>query len=107
MLRFDRRDGLQARWAAEAFDIELACPVHWTPSTQGMLDMCLAGLGWAMTPLALAEPLLGSKRLVELPPQRRIAAPLYWQRSRLAARLLDQLTSAVRRAAMEVLVAPD
>lgn len=103
MLRFDRRDGLQSRWAQEALAIEVTSPVHWTPSTQGMLDMCLAGLGWAMTPLALAEPLLASGRLVELPPGRRIAVPLYWQRTRLAARLLDELTSAVRNAALTAL----
>jgi LysR family transcriptional regulator (chromosome initiation inhibitor) len=30
MLRFDRRDGLQARWAREALGIEaLDAPVHW------------------------------------------------------------------------------
>ena len=94
-LRFDRRDLLQARWAREALDLDLAAPVHWSPSTQGMLDLCLAGLGWAMTPLALAAPHLASGRLVELLPGRRIAVPLYWQRTRLAARLLERLTQAV------------
>ena len=48
-----------------------------------------------MTPLALAAPHLASGRLVELLPGRRIAVPLYWQRTRLAARLLERLTQAV------------
>lgn len=48
-----------------------------------------------MTLLDLAAPHLASGRLVELPPARRIAVPLYWQRTRLAARLLDRLTLAV------------
>lgn len=105
MLRFDRRDGLQARWAQEALGVQPSPPMHWVPATQVMLDMTLAGLGWAMTPLALAEPLLAAGRLVELPPHRRITVALYWQRTRLAARLLDRLTSAVRAAAAQALEA--
>ncbi|MGO4737136.1 LysR family transcriptional regulator ArgP [Bosea sp. 2KB_26] len=96
MLRFDRRDELQARWARQAWGTPVSPPVHWTPSTQGMLDMTLAGLGWSMTPLPLATPHLDAGRLVELPPHRPISVTLYWQRTRLAARLLDRLTHCVR-----------
>lgn len=106
MLRFDRRDELQARWVAETLGGSLSPPVHWTPTTQGMLDMTLAGLGWAMTPSILAEPHLAAGRLVELPPRRRLAVALYWQRTRLAARLLERLTIAVRATAAEALGAP-
>jgi LysR family transcriptional regulator (chromosome initiation inhibitor) len=103
MLRFDRRDQLQSRWAQEALNVQITPPVHWTPATHGMLDMVLAGLGWAMTPLGLAEPHLSTGRLVEMPPRRRIAIPLYWQRTRLSARLLEHLTRAVRKTAAETL----
>lgn len=96
MLRFDRRDELQARWVRQAWGTPVSPPVHWTPSTQGMLDMTLAGLGWSMTPLPLATPHLDAGRLVELPPHRPISVALYWQRTRLAARLLDRLTQCVR-----------
>ena len=99
MLRFDRRDDLQFRWARVACGTTISPPTHWTPSTQGMLDMTLAGLGWSMAPVALAEPLIAEGRLIELPPHKRIAVTLYWQRTRLAARLLDQLTQAVRAVA--------
>lgn len=105
MLRFDRRDGLQARWAQEALGVKPAGPVHFTPATQGMLDMNLVGLGWAMTPRVLAKPHLDAGRLVELPPKHAISVALYWQRTRLSARLLDQLTLAVRTAAGEALAA--
>src|SRR4051812_27619739 len=50
ILRFDRRDQLQARWAREAWGVAISPPTHWAPSTPGMLDMTLAGLGWATTP---------------------------------------------------------
>lgn len=105
MLRFDRRDGLQARWAHEALGVRPEPPVHWAPATHAMLDLCLAGLGWAMTPYALAEPHLAAGRLVELPPHRRLSVALYWQRTRLAARLLDRLTQAVRATAAHALAA--
>jgi len=104
MLRFDRRDELQAQWARQVLGgVRISPPVHWTPATHGMLDMALAGLGWAMTPRALAEPHLAAGRLVELPPRRRLAVALYWQRTRLAVRLLDRLTAAVRTTAEESL----
>lgn len=104
MLRFDRRDGLQARWMRETLAASVSPPVHWTPATQGMLDMTLAGLGWAMAPLQLTQPHLTSGRLIELPPRHRLKVPLYWQRTRLAARLLDQLTIAVREAGKAALM---
>lgn len=105
MLRFDRRDALQFRWAREAHGASISPPTHWTPSTQGMLDMTLAGLGWSMAPVQLALQLIEQGRLIELSPQRRITVPLHWQRTRLAARLLDQLTQAVRQSAAEQLAA--
>jgi LysR family transcriptional regulator (chromosome initiation inhibitor) len=36
-------------------------------------------------------------------PHRRIAIPLYWQRTRLGAQLLEHLTRAVRKIAAETL----
>lgn len=103
MLRFDRRDDLQFRWVREAWDMTITPPIHWTPSTQGMLDMTLAGLGWSMAPVMLAATLIAEGRLVELAPHKRIGVTLYWQRTRLAAQLLDRLTQAVREVAAEAL----
>jgi LysR family transcriptional regulator (chromosome initiation inhibitor) len=106
MMRFDRRDQLQANWAQEACGARISPPTHWTPSTQGMLDMTLAGLGWSMAPLPLAEPLIAAKRLVEMPSGKRIRVKLYWQRTRLAASILDRLTEAVRMVAGSELIQP-
>jgi LysR family transcriptional regulator (chromosome initiation inhibitor) len=107
MLRFDRRDALQFRWASEAHGVTIAPPTHWAPSTKGMLDLTLAGLGWSMAPVQLAGRLVEQGRLIELQPKMRVAVPLYWQRTRLAARLLDQLTKAVRTCAGRELRATD
>ena len=103
MLRFDRRDHLQARWMREAHGADAGPPTHWVPSTRGMLDMALQGLGWSMTPLLLAAPYLAEGRLIELPPVHRIEVNLYWQYNRLGIALLEQLTKAVRGQASSVL----
>lgn len=103
MLRFDRRDELQFRWMREAFGEAVLPPTHWTPSTHGMLDLTLAGLGWSMAPTSMAAPLLAQGRLVELQPRHRIAVPLNWQRTRLNTQLLDSMTRAVRQVAAQSL----
>lgn len=107
VLRFDRRDMLQARWARDAAGVaHLAAPTHWVPATQGFLDTVLAGLGWGMQPLTLIGAHLADGRLVELKPRHRLTVDLHWQYARLEARLLGGLTEAVRRAATAALEAP-
>jgi LysR family transcriptional regulator (chromosome initiation inhibitor) len=107
VLRFDRRDMLQAHWARDAAGVaHLAAPTHWVPATQGFLDTVLAGLGWGMQPLALIAAHLADGRLMELKPGFRFTLALHWQYARLEARLLTDLTEAVRRAAALALVAP-
>ncbi len=107
VLRFDRRDGLQGRWARSVAGIDLAAPVHWLPSTQGFVDAALAGLGWGLNPLALVEPHLASGRLVELRPGQRLDVPLHWQYARIGARILADLTREVVLAARRDLVQDD
>ncbi|WP_279480736.1 LysR family transcriptional regulator ArgP [Aureimonas sp. SK2] len=104
VLRFDRRDGLQARWMREAHSCAPGAPTHWAPSTHGFLDLALAGLAWGLQPVALAEAHLAAGRLVELPPARRVAVSLFWTVSRLPSAALRRLTEAVRAAAVGALV---
>lgn len=104
VLRFDRRDHLQARWARSAAGVDLAAPTHWLPATQGFVDAALAGLGWGLSPVTLATPHLRSGRLVELKPEHRLDVVLHWQYARIGARLLGDLTRAVVAAARRDLV---
>ncbi len=106
VLRFDRRDRLQARFARAAAGVELAAPTHWLPSTQGFVDAALAGLGWGLDPVALVEGHLAAGRLVELSPAHRLDVPLHWQFARIGARMLADLTRAVVAAAAASLVRP-
>lgn len=94
-IRFDRHDAMQARWAREAHGIDLASPVYWVPSTHGLLDFILAGIGWGMKPVQLVEEHLASGRLVELPPALRLDVKLYWTVARLHAATLRHLTTAI------------
>ena len=104
-LRFDRRDALQSLWAREAYRVDLAAPTNWIQSTHGFVDLALAGSGWGLQPLALAEAHIAAGRLVELPPASRIDVKLYWTFSRLHSSLLRKMTDAVRAAAAGTLVA--
>ena len=98
-MRFDRRDMLQARWAAEAHGLSLPAPANWVPSTQGFLDLALAGLGWGLHPVRLVQAHIEAGRLVELPPCLRLDVRLYWTVARLHAASLGHLTRAVCTAA--------
>lgn len=106
LLRFDRRDALQARFIREALGVELDAPTHWIPSSQAFLDMTLAGLGWAMNPEDAMLSHLQAGRLVELVPGQRLAVMLYWQVTRIGARLVSSLTEAVQEAARAALSPP-
>lgn len=100
MLRFDRRDRMQLRWARQTLGVAaLDAPSHWVPSTQGFVDGALAGLGWGMNPLALVAGHLAAGRLIELVAGRRLEVALFWQSARLGARLLTALTEEVVAAA--------
>lgn len=98
-LRFDRHDTMQVRWARDAHGIDLASPVHWVPSTHGLLDFTLAGIGWGVNSVQLVDEHLASGRLVELPPAFRLDVNLYWTVARLHAVTLRRLTAALQEAA--------
>jgi LysR family transcriptional regulator (chromosome initiation inhibitor) len=97
-LRFDRRDRLQERWAREAHGADLLpAPRHGVPSTQGFVDLALAGLGWGLHPEPLARPHLDAGRLVELAPRLPLDVRLHWTVLRLHAPAFRALTGASAR----------
>lgn len=110
-LLFNRKDRLQAQWvrrvlrpaAGRSTRREIDLPTHWLPSTQAFIDAALAGVGWGMNPLPLAQPHLAAGRLVELVPGQPLDVPLYWQCARLPVPMLDRLTASVLRVAQRAL----
>lgn len=104
ILRTDRHDALQARWASEILSAVHLPPTHWVPSAQGFVDLILAGLGWGMVPQLIADRYIKSGLLVALQPARVLDVNLYWQYSRLFARALHELNRAVISASRGALV---
>lgn len=99
-LRFGPNDALQdadldGRLAP---DIRRQRRVSHIPSSEAFVEAARVGLGWALLVESQADPLLAAGELVRLD-DRVLEVPLYWQRWRLESELLDQLTTAVVRAA--------
>ncbi|MCB8877210.1 LysR family transcriptional regulator ArgP [Acidisoma silvae] len=99
VLAFNRHDTLQSTWLKALLKTEPDCPTHCLPSTNAFLDACLAGIGWCMNPVLLAQSHIASGALIDLAPGRPLDMPLYWQVNRLAADLIAPLTRAVTAAA--------
>jgi LysR family transcriptional regulator (chromosome initiation inhibitor) len=105
-LTFSENDRLQDRWLAQLTGPARrpAFPTHRLASSQGFVDACLAGLGWAMNPEPLVRSHLASGALVELVPGTPLDVPLNWQFTRLAAPALRPLSEAIRKSAAATLV---
>lgn len=82
-------------------------PCHRIGSTQGFVEACVLGLGWALNPEYLVADHLAAGRLVQLVAGAPHDAPLYWQFNRLTAEALAPMTAAVRAAAAQVLLPPE
>ena len=105
-LTFSDKDRLQDRWLSRrmAPARRPAFPTHRLASSQGFVDACLAGLGWAMNPEPLVRDHLASGTLVELVADTPLDVLLHWQFTRLAAPALMPLTAAIRSCARRWLV---
>ncbi|MBB2936439.1 LysR family transcriptional regulator (chromosome initiation inhibitor) [Amycolatopsis bartoniae] len=103
---FDRRDGLQDRFARDLTGRDAGPLRHYVPSSEGYVDAVAAGMGWGLVPSAQAEPRLRNGTLVLLDSGRVIDVPLYWQQWKLHSPALAAAADAVREAARESLTAP-
>jgi LysR family transcriptional regulator, chromosome initiation inhibitor len=107
VLQFSDNDHLQARWAETQTRGALrraALPSHRIASSQGFVEACLAGIGWAMNPEALVAGHIAAGRLVDLNQDLPLDVALHWQYARLTAPTLAPLTQAIRAAARGALV---
>lgn len=105
-LTFSDKDRLQEQWVQRYVKgaRRAAHPTHRLASSQGFVDACLAGLGWAMNPEPLVAAHLAAGRLVDLSPEAPLDVALYWQFARLTAPATAALTRALRAEAARVLV---
>ena len=103
MLVFNRKDALQARFAARITRRKLTPPVHWLPEAHAFVMAARAGLGWGMVPDPLADHDMASATLTELIPGKPVDVPLYWQYWRLNVQALHHMTEAVQQASAAAL----
>lgn len=106
-LLFNTKDELQDRWTRRLCHRHVELPRHTLPSSQAFVTATLAGMGWGMLPLALAQPHLQDGGLVEVVPGTPLDVPLYWQQARAGSHLLEGLTREVVAAARQALLPPD
>ena len=103
-LVFDRNDKLESHWARRQVGRDVQLPAHRLPSARAFVDAALAGVGWALNPLALVQSHLKSGTLVQLIADTPVDVPLHWQVTRLEVPVLEQLTRSVVRAAAAALL---
>lgn len=124
VLRFNRKDALQDRFASRVLaragetrtggtqptsggpapaGLEASAPVHEVPEQTAFVELVRAGLGWGMVPEQAAQDLLADGDLVTLGDEP-LDVPLYWQHWRIDAPSLVELTARVERAARAGLV---
>lgn len=95
MLRFNRKDALQSRFAHAVGGRPADPPVTVLPSSVAFAEAAALGLAWGMVPTRLAADALAAGRLVEIAPGHHLDVPLYWQRWKLDSPVLAALTAAV------------
>ncbi|TDC41585.1 LysR family transcriptional regulator ArgP [Micromonospora sp. KC213] len=104
MIRFNRKDTLQHRFARMVTRRDVDPPTHFVPASASFTEAIRLGLGWGLVPEAVARTDIAAGRLVELTGgDHHLDVPLYWQYWRLESTVLSALTAAVRTAAAAAL----
>lgn len=98
MVVFNEKDRLQDG-ALAAHGVGRPPVVHRVPSTADFLEAIRCGLGWGMLPEMQLASAAAAGDLVALPGSSFVGVTLHWQRWRLESPALDDLSTAVRRAA--------
>jgi len=109
MIRFNRKDTLQHRFARTLTRHEIDPPAHFVPASASFTEAIRLGLGWGLVPQDIARSDIAAGRLVNLADGHHLDVPLYWQYWRLESQVLAALTMAVQTAAATALrsTAPD
>ncbi len=103
-IAFNRKDDMQTEFVAKAFGLKrVTLNQLFVPSSQGQVSAVLDGWGMSVVPALLAQPLIDQGRLVNIAPDHSLAVQLYWHCWNLESEVLDNLTSALTRAAAKEL----
>lgn len=103
MIRFNRKDTLQHRFARSVTRRDVDPPTHFVPASASFTEAIRLGLGWGLVPEQVARTDIAAGHLVQLSDEEHLDVPLYWQCWRLDSTALTALTAAVRAAAATAL----
>jgi LysR family transcriptional regulator, chromosome initiation inhibitor len=103
MIRFNRKDNLQHRFARTITRRDVDPPTHFVPASASFTKAIRLGLGWGLVPEDIAHGDIAAGRLVDVAVGQHLDVPLYWQYWRLESKVLSALTAAVRAAALTAL----
>ncbi|MFY0990446.1 LysR family transcriptional regulator ArgP [Halomonas sp. C05BenzN] len=84
-------DRLQHRYLAQ-HGFREAFPHHLCPSSEGFVQLALAGVGYGLIPEQQVRRELAEGRLVDIAPGRHVEVPLYWHHWRHGGQTLEALT---------------
>jgi LysR family transcriptional regulator, chromosome initiation inhibitor len=98
-LAWNREDALQDMLIRKAFRRSITRPVHYVPTAEGFASAVLAGLGWGMFPVSLAEAHIAAGSFVGIS-DVHLDVPLFWQCWKLDSPIVAAVTDAVRLAAI-------
>ena len=99
-LAYGVRHTLPERWLSQVLDGAPCVPTQIVPCSQSSANACRRGVGWALVPSQIADPLLRSNDLAELVPGTGLDCPLYWHFSALAEEAVRPVTRLVMEAAV-------
>ncbi|HEX8628440.1 MAG TPA: LysR family transcriptional regulator ArgP [Catenuloplanes sp.] len=103
MIRFNRKDTLQHRFARTITRRDIDPPTHFVPASASFNEAIRLGLGWGLVPEDVARTDIAAGHLVQLTDGHHLDVPLHWQYWRLESATLTALTAAVRAAAAAAL----
>jgi LysR family transcriptional regulator (chromosome initiation inhibitor) len=92
---FDRQDTMSERFCQQLFGQSLQMPVHYIPSSRGLIEAAMMGLGWCMAPEKLIREACESGHLIELAADHALDIQLFWQAFKLNTQLLKELTKSI------------
>lgn len=101
---FNRKDDLQAEFVSQALGLKrVSLNLRFVPSSEGQVRAVLDGWGASVLPHMLVQERLLGGELVNLCPGAVVSVPLYWHCWNLHSAVIDRLTAALKRAALETL----
>lgn len=92
---FDRQDTMSERFCQQLFGQSVQMPVHYIPSSRGLIEAATMGLGWCMGPEKLIREGCESGHLIDLTPEHTLDIQLFWQAFKLNTQLLKELTKSI------------